>query len=181
MNPKRPIGRTKFHAWAQGVHDKSFSAHRQSEAVGANVSRTTKGNFVNPLARGKTVAAGWRWASPIIYDKDKTYAKGEIVVIIPTAGIVVTGADDHEAGDVIKAIAGTWIATRTVAPVNVGTEETPVWEYHVPQWPLYAPDAPDDEDVYWFPGPFYPKLVVDCVDGVEVSSYANIQPETEYE
>ena len=50
ITPQRPQGTTKFHSWAQQVHDRAFGSTRANESSGANVSRTTKG-FFSPIPK----------------------------------------------------------------------------------------------------------------------------------
>jgi hypothetical protein len=150
------------------------------QVVGGYLKPSTDGQCLVILGNNSGSSAGWNWADPIAYDKDSSYAKGEVVVITPTDAIVTAGAEDVEDGGVIRATAGIYTATRAVAPVNVGTEETPVWSYHVPQWPLFAPDTPDDPDVYWMLVSLYPNELTICSGGEEIVMYVNAQPKQIY-
>jgi len=88
-------------------------------------------------------SAGWRWAEPKTYAKETSYSVGKVVVILPDADIVVTGAASaDDAGATIMASAGVWVAMRSV-PVESGPQ------YHIPKLPM-----PDETDMdattnYW--------------------------------
>jgi hypothetical protein len=119
--------------------------------------------------------AGWRWAEPIKHNIDSTYSKGEVAVLVPTDPTVTDGwtsADVDNTGAIQKGIEGTWVALRNVPRVNLGTPEAPIYQYHVPRWPLPVPDDPDSEDNYWWPW-FYPALKGDCINGQTVQVYYN--------
>lgn len=129
-------------------------------------------------------AAGIHWADPRTYDFDKKsgYTEDELVVVLPLSAAVTAGkpsADAVDEGDTIKAKAGTWVCIKDAKRKNVGTTESPVWEYHLPRWPLPVPDDPDNEANYWWPMPLYLELRADCDEnGTKVDNYYQVQKKT---
>lgn len=146
---------------------------------GGQVDRTALGSKTR-VKPGKGGGSSPDWADPIVYDKEKSYKKGEMVVIRPTDSIVVTGALDTQSGVIKKGVAGVWKATQDTSPTQpLPPEERLPFDptettYNVPQWPLRSPDDPDGTENYWFPISFYPQTVIDC-DFVEggVSTWTN--------
>ena len=103
--------------------------------------------------------SGWRWASPRTYDKTKSYAPNQIVVVLPTNTVVVDGHTDPDTEELVYTPAGLWVCLKSP---RVAIPETDPVEYaiHTPQWPTPTPDDPEPDEApfnYWWPISFYPQ------------------------
>lgn len=91
------------------------------------------------------------------YDPAKSYGKDSLVEVLPDDDVVVVGlpSADH-GGATVKAVPGLWWSAQGVGRVNVGTDEVPDYQYHLPVLP--RPDAdPDSELNFWI------NIKVSCV------------------
>jgi len=180
--PSPPSGGSPFASWCRALLNWVKGFELKSIKGGRKVPDPSGGYHLIIDSKPGGGRTGWFWSDTKAYDKDSTYAKGEVIILVESDDTVTDGwpsADVDNEGDTQKGIAGAWVAMRDVSRVNIGSEESPDYEYHVPRWPWPVPDSPDSEDNYWWPVPFYPKLLTDCLgDGTEVSRYFNAQDET---
>jgi hypothetical protein len=99
-------------------------------------------------------------------------AKNEIVVVTPTNDAVVTGTIDPDSSVQVWSVPGLWICLNGDVVVP-DPESEGDFLYRIPQWPTPTPDAPDAEDVYWWPISLYPRQVVECGDEGQIDVFEN--------
>lgn len=96
------------------------------------------------------IFGAWRKAATgYTYDKDNGYTEGEIVVVLPSASIVTTGAASaDDAGATVMASGGIWVALQDVSPVLHSTGPDVYW-YHIPKLPMPDETDMDSTSNYW--------------------------------
>ena len=122
----------------------TLQSHAPVLSPGALTEHTTHGTSIvpteSPEHAGKPPA---RFASPRTYAKENFYSEGEIVIILPSADIVSTGAASaDDGGDIVKASAGVWIALQGI-PIESGPQ------YHIPKLPMPDETDMDSTSNYW--------------------------------
>ncbi len=155
--PPKPTGSSQFDRFCVWVWESITIRLRLVDIPGLTWQYTSKG-IIPKFTRVTGGGIKDDWANPIVYDKTKSYKKGQFVVIRPTDSIVTAGATDYGTATNKKSIGGVWKATQDVAPVSVEGPD----QYHVPRWPLPAADDPDNILTFWMLMSLYPVTTADC-------------------
>jgi len=109
--------------------------------IGVEVDSSSLGSVIRSKATNGL--SGWHWANTKTYAKETTYSKDEIVIILPSADIVSTGAESaDDGGSIVKASAGIWIALQGI-PIESGPQ------YHIPKLPMPDETDMDSTSNYW--------------------------------
>lgn len=138
-------GRSKLVPWLNKLLECAKSCEIK-QVIGGKID----GNTLTIFGASGGGGRGWHWASPKKYDKTKSYAVDEIVVVLATNTAVADGAlSADDGGALVNADPGLWVALRPVPKVLHSTSPDVYW-YHLPRLPMPVPDDPDSTSNYWY-------------------------------